>query len=141
MARLHRLLAKHTLSCLDDLIREYALTAKTNEYSFGFKIELENDDDFISFSYSTHQSDYPYEFIICYCKQALFDKSKLLYKTDSTGIIPLWRYDKNSNIKIAYTFKEDMLMITDCCHRAIQMFNHFAKLSVDDYSEAYKEYL
>jgi hypothetical protein len=130
----------HTMSCLDDLITEYRLTVDKEIDATSFRIVLESRDDFLSLSYSTHPGDYPFHFDVRYCKQALFDRSFALYQFDTTGITTLWGFDHSMNTRIVVSLDEDRLVIADCCARTKMMFERFAKMSVEEYSIAYKEY-
>ncbi len=140
MSRIHRLLLAHAKVELQDLVARHSLSTTVETHSYAFSIFLENASDYLSITYSTHQLDYPYSLDVLYCKQALIDRSRFLYRTDTKAILSLRRYDQHANLRIANSLKEDKMLISDACARACRMFDHFAKLTVLEYKQVQEAY-
>ena len=126
--------------CFKDIIAEYSLSVKVNKSMKRlFTLDLENENDALYICYSTHPHDYPWSFDVRYCKQKFFDKTFVLYKTDTNEIVSLWRFDKQLDTTITGSFEKDMPIISECCKRASDMFIHFQRMSDDEYAIAAKK--
>ena len=131
---------KIILGCFEGIISKYDLrVSKDNTGGYGLSIELENERDFMSVYYGFHPYDYPYEFSVRYCKQSFIDKNFVLYRTDTKQITPLWMFDRNINIQLTGSYEEDAQVITECCKKAVEMFEYFQAMSNEEYYEASEE--
>jgi hypothetical protein len=128
---------EYTLDCFRTIISRYGLTAvKKMTGNFGFKINLENDTDFMHINYGRHPHDYPFHFSVSYCRQKYLNKNSALYETDTKQIIPLWAYEKTINTKITGSYEKDTAVICECCNKASEMYAKFQAMTDDEYEAA-----
>jgi len=129
-----RKMMAYVLDCLKDFIVKFNLDIIKRIDKHGFYLELENENDWLSISYATHHSyDYPFFFNVGYCKRRFINKGAMLYRTDTTEITPLWRFDDKLNISVTGIIEEDIPIVAECCKKTIDMFSHYQAMSSSEY--------